>query len=238
MLHEHEAVASSSDTSASFFKNTSAAETSPRSSGSTSVAEETLRRLGLPRLGEEVREHLGVGATKLHADGGETLAPPDLSTDLGLAVNCGEDATLVEHHVHVVLVPQGGEDPAGDAERRPAVMILLDRLGQSEREFTRPFAGNGQGCLGPARSRGEDMPKLHNGPSKSRAAYSRRSWASAISRTIPTLAAYLLRCGSLGEASSIAAEDPYAIHGVCDTEVVEWRLVGIDPNLIDPNLAV
>lgn len=50
-------------------------------------------------------------------------------------------------------------------------------------------------------------------------------------------AAYLLRCGSIEEAEAIAAEDPYAIHGVYATETVEWQLVGIDPELIDSNLA-
>jgi uncharacterized protein YciI len=51
-------------------------------------------------------------------------------------------------------------------------------------------------------------------------------------------AAYLLRCDSLETAREIAAEDPYSISGVCRQEIVEWRLVGIDPNLIDPNLVV
>jgi uncharacterized protein len=50
-------------------------------------------------------------------------------------------------------------------------------------------------------------------------------------------AAYLLRCESLEEARSVAAEDPLAKHGVCRQEIAEWHLVGIDPNLIDPDLA-
>jgi uncharacterized protein YciI len=48
--------------------------------------------------------------------------------------------------------------------------------------------------------------------------------------------AYLLRCDSLEEARAIATDDPYTVHGVCEPEVVEWRLVGIDPTLIDPSL--
>jgi uncharacterized protein YciI len=51
-------------------------------------------------------------------------------------------------------------------------------------------------------------------------------------------AAYLLRCDSLEEARAIATGDPYAVHDVCEPEVVEWRLVGIDPRLIDPDLTV
>jgi uncharacterized protein YciI len=51
-------------------------------------------------------------------------------------------------------------------------------------------------------------------------------------------AAYLLRCESLEKAREIAADDPYAVHGVCELEIVEWRLVGIDPMLIDPELTV
>jgi uncharacterized protein YciI len=49
-------------------------------------------------------------------------------------------------------------------------------------------------------------------------------------------AAYLLRCGSIEEAEAVAAEDPYAIYDVDETETVEWQLVGIEPELIDPNL--
>ena len=49
-------------------------------------------------------------------------------------------------------------------------------------------------------------------------------------------AAYLLRCGSIQEASAIAAADPYSLHGVYDTETVEWLLVAIDPGLIDSKL--
>jgi uncharacterized protein YciI len=51
-------------------------------------------------------------------------------------------------------------------------------------------------------------------------------------------AAYLLRCNSIEEAQAVAAEDPYSIHGVYETETVEWQLVGIDPELIDSNLVV
>lgn len=50
-------------------------------------------------------------------------------------------------------------------------------------------------------------------------------------------AAYVLRCDSIAEAAAIAAEDPYAVHGIYAAETVEWDLVGIDPSLIDPKLA-
>lgn len=50
--------------------------------------------------------------------------------------------------------------------------------------------------------------------------------------------AYLLRCSSLDEARELAVADPYAVHGVCEAERVEWHLVGIDPDLIDSNLVV
>jgi uncharacterized protein YciI len=49
-------------------------------------------------------------------------------------------------------------------------------------------------------------------------------------------AAYLLRCDSIEEARALAAEDPYSIHRVYETQTVEWQLVGIDPVLIDSNL--
>jgi uncharacterized protein YciI len=50
-------------------------------------------------------------------------------------------------------------------------------------------------------------------------------------------AAYVLSCDSIAEAAAIAAEDPYSLHGVYTAETVEWDLVGIDPSLIDPQLA-
>ena len=46
---------------------------------------------------------------------------------------------FVEHDVHVLLVPERGEDLAGDAEGRSSVMVLLDRLGEGERELPRLF---------------------------------------------------------------------------------------------------
>ena len=52
----------------------------------------------------------------------------------GLACDGGADAGLVDHHVHVLGVPQRGEDPPADAERRPPVVILLDRLGEGQRD--------------------------------------------------------------------------------------------------------
>ena len=55
-------------------------------------------------------------------------------TRLWVLVDRREDAALVEHHVHVLLVPERGEDLAADAEGRPAVVILLDCLRQCERE--------------------------------------------------------------------------------------------------------
>jgi uncharacterized protein YciI len=48
-------------------------------------------------------------------------------------------------------------------------------------------------------------------------------------------AAYLLRCGSVEEARAIAAEDPYVRGQVASPECVEWELVGINPDAIDPD---
>jgi hypothetical protein len=49
-------------------------------------------------------------------------------------------------------------------------------------------------------------------------------------------AAYLLRCAGLGEARALASEDPLVRGGVFEAEAVEWYLVGIDPEAIDPDL--
>ena len=47
-----------------------------------------------------------------------------------------EDATFVEHDVHVVIVPLRREDLPRDAKGRAAVMILLNRLGKAQRELS------------------------------------------------------------------------------------------------------
>jgi len=46
--------------------------------------------------------------------------------------------------------------------------------------------------------------------------------------------AYVLRCGSLDEAREIASEDPLVVHGVSRAECLEWQLVGIDVDAIEP----
>jgi uncharacterized protein YciI len=51
-------------------------------------------------------------------------------------------------------------------------------------------------------------------------------------------AAYLLRCGGVEEARAIAAEDPFVVQEVVRPECVEWQLVGINPNAIDPSAVV
>ena len=63
----------------------------------------------------------------------------------GRTLDSSEDAALVQHHVHPSLVPEGCEDLAADAERWAAVMILLDRLGQGERERPGLVGGDGHG---------------------------------------------------------------------------------------------
>jgi uncharacterized protein YciI len=51
-------------------------------------------------------------------------------------------------------------------------------------------------------------------------------------------AAYLLRCGSIEEARAIAAEDPFVTNDVVRPECVEWELVGVNPDAIDPDAVV
>jgi uncharacterized protein YciI len=51
-------------------------------------------------------------------------------------------------------------------------------------------------------------------------------------------AAYVLRCDSVKAAREIAAADPVAAAGAATLEFVEWNLVGIDPEAIDPSLVV
>lgn len=106
----------------------------------SSASKETLRSLALPRIPEEAFERPSVDAGELHSNRRESLAPPDAFTGPRPAVNGCQDAALVEHDVHVVVVPLRSEDPARDTEGRTTVMILLDRLRETERELPCLFA--------------------------------------------------------------------------------------------------
>jgi uncharacterized protein YciI len=46
-------------------------------------------------------------------------------------------------------------------------------------------------------------------------------------------AAYLLSCATLHEARQIAAKDPFVRGDAMRFEVVEWELVGVDPDAVD-----
>ena len=46
-------------------------------------------------------------------------------------------------------------------------------------------------------------------------------------------AAYLIRSDSLDEARQIAASDPFISSGAMRFDVVEWELVGVDPEAVD-----
>jgi uncharacterized protein YciI len=48
-------------------------------------------------------------------------------------------------------------------------------------------------------------------------------------------AAYVLRCASLDEARELVAGDPFFRENVFQPELVEWKLVGINPDAIDPS---
>ena len=45
--------------------------------------------------------------------------------------------------------------------------------------------------------------------------------------------AYLLSCGSLQEAREIAESDPLVGGNAVRCEVVEWELVGVNPDAVD-----
>ena len=50
-------------------------------------------------------------------------------------------------------------------------------------------------------------------------------------------AGYVLRC-PLDEAHRIAEEDPFVRHGVVRADPLEWDLVGINPDAVDPGVVV
>src|SRR5439155_17041412 len=70
---------------------------------------------------------------QIYRDGAEPLAPPELRARFRLALGSRENSGLVEHHIHMRLVPQGRKDLAGDAKRGPAVVILLGGPGVKAR---------------------------------------------------------------------------------------------------------
>jgi len=91
----------------------------------------------LPGVGQEIGDECSIGAVQAYLDCAEALSPPALGADVGRRLDGGADAALVEHHVEVSRVPEGGEDLAADPERRAPVMIGLERARQGEREAPR-----------------------------------------------------------------------------------------------------
>jgi hypothetical protein len=51
-------------------------------------------------------------------------------------------------------------------------------------------------------------------------------------------AADVLHCGTAAEARRLAAEDPLFSSGYATAEVVEWKLVGVNPDAIEPSLVL
>jgi hypothetical protein len=49
----------------------------------------------------------------------------------------------------------------------------------------------------------------------------------------PYHGAYVLSCGSLDEAREIASSDPLVRAGAIRCEVLEWELVGVNPDAVD-----
>jgi len=54
----------------------------------------------------------------------------------------------------------------------------------------------------------------------------------------PRRAAYLLKVASLDEGRSLASADPLVCESAYAASVVEWKLVGINPDSIDQALVV
>jgi uncharacterized protein YciI len=49
-------------------------------------------------------------------------------------------------------------------------------------------------------------------------------------------AAYVLSCASLEDARKLVAEDPLVSSSSMRAEIVEWELVGVNPQAIEPSL--
>lgn len=51
-------------------------------------------------------------------------------------------------------------------------------------------------------------------------------------------AAYVLSCASLTEAHDIVARDPLVSSGCMRVDVVEWQLVGVNPDAVERELLI
>jgi hypothetical protein len=51
-------------------------------------------------------------------------------------------------------------------------------------------------------------------------------------------AAYLVRCDGVDQARMLAASDPFVLRDVARPHCLEWRLVGVNPEAIDPSVVV
>ncbi|MFQ5920000.1 MAG: YciI family protein [Thermoplasmata archaeon] len=51
-------------------------------------------------------------------------------------------------------------------------------------------------------------------------------------------AGYLLVCGSREQAEELVEGDPYVRQGVFRPQILEWQLVAINPEAVDPGLVV
>jgi hypothetical protein len=88
--------------------------------------------LQLPGIRQEFAQELAINTGEGDANCGQSLAPPHLLARGGSALDCRQDSVLVEHHVHALVAPERREDLTADTKRRPAVVILLNGLGQRE----------------------------------------------------------------------------------------------------------
>jgi len=82
----------------------------------SSAGRHARRRLALPGVSEQLGQPVGVDSVEVYVKGAEALAPPELRARLGFALGGGEYSGVVEHHIHMVLIPEGCEDLARDAE--------------------------------------------------------------------------------------------------------------------------
>src|SRR5439155_1014475 len=167
-------------------------------------------------------------------DRGEPLAPPHRHAALGLVGGDLLDPVARQHHVELLVGPQGGEDLAADAKRRPAVVVLLDRTLERQRDSARVFGGHASRARSwstispissskltcgsqPSTERALDgsptsgtasTPRVNCGSIRTQLVGSIPAWANATStssRTVrPTPLATKIRAGAASSSTSVA----------------------------------
>lgn len=93
------------------------------------------RRLSPPGVDKQLLDELSRGVTQVDHDTSQLGTPPELRAGPRMLRDSPTNVQFVDHDSHMVWIRHRGEDLPVDSHRSHPVVILFDRLGQSEREL-------------------------------------------------------------------------------------------------------